>query len=503
MTIVDCQEIKWLGVAGQLSASSSAAAEQLNHEQIGQQQQESKGGVDGVLLLPPQLQKLNIQALPELSLLSYSLEGGNEGGGLQGLRSLQFLTIWDCPKLLHSYSYSNIPFPTSLQILILSGCGEFRGKGIGPLLAQGHLTSLSILKTPNFFVGSEPLDKELLPCSSAHQELELKTDDIARLASLETLWIGSCQVMRSLPEDGLPSSLKKLVIGDCPAIKLLPKGSLPSSLQVLDIWYCLALVSLPKNGLPSSLQKLEIWNCPALKSLPEDGLPRSLQEITIRGSTAINSLPKGGLPRSLQVLDVHYCDNEELKRNCPCPDHLFFGYAFPCYQGSVSFSLVDFYLSMHIWRTRLVWYLSVHKSVSLEWPSCFNVPCTSVLQLVCSSSLLESKNVSKLPMEAFRCTPFAKVHVSEKLMSNLIPKKRFSVTEQQLRHTAFRIWVDAEVGKVDAKLTCYSLINSISPQVEFGGATLRCGEYFTVCKIGDFPKGEHGFSEDCDRGPVV
>ncbi|KAI4998869.1 hypothetical protein ZWY2020_054211 [Hordeum vulgare] len=338
MTIADCQEIKCLGVAGQSSASSSsAAAEQLHHGQIvQQQQQESKEGVDGVLLLPPQLKVLNIEEFPGLSLLSSSLEGDKEGGGLQGLHSLQSLGIRGCPKLLHSYSFSSIPFPTSLQELILSGCGEFRGEGIGPLLAQGRLTRLCIFETPKVFAGSEPLDKELLPPSSAHQELELRTDDVAgflaahscsllssslttlcigrnkdaecftreqaealelltslrtlefwfckklqclpsglhRLASLETLKIHCCQVIRSLPDDGLPSSLKKLEITNCPAIKSLPKGSLPSSLQVLEICSCPALTSLPKNGLPSSLQKLELYSCPALKSLPEDGLPR-------------------------------------------------------------------------------------------------------------------------------------------------------------------------------------------------------------------------------------
>nr|XP_020176208.1 putative disease resistance protein At3g14460 [Aegilops tauschii subsp. strangulata]XP_020176209.1 putative disease resistance protein At3g14460 [Aegilops tauschii subsp. strangulata]XP_040242320.1 putative disease resistance protein At3g14460 [Aegilops tauschii subsp. strangulata]XP_045083228.1 putative disease resistance protein At3g14460 [Aegilops tauschii subsp. strangulata]XP_045083229.1 putative disease resistance protein At3g14460 [Aegilops tauschii subsp. strangulata]XP_045083230.1 len=379
MKIVGCEEIKWLGVAEQSSTSSSAAAaEKLYHGQIGQQQRESKGGVDGVLLLTPQLQKLTIEGFPELSLLSYSLEGDREGGGLQGLRSLQSLKIRNCPMLLHSYSISSIPFLTSLQELMLMDCGEFRGEGIGPLLAQCHLTKLSIFKTPNFFAGSEPLDKELLPRSSAHQELDLRTDDIAgflaahrcsllssslttltigsnedaerftheqaealvlltslhtlvfiyceklqclpaglnRLASLETLQIVECQVIRSLPEDGLPSSLQKLDISRCPAIKSLPKGSLPSSPQLLVIYKCPALMSLPKNGLPSSLQNLVIWDCPALKSLPEDGLPRSLQELQIAGCAAINSLPKGGLPRSLQVLDVGYCDNEELKRQC-------------------------------------------------------------------------------------------------------------------------------------------------------------------------------------------
>lgn len=378
MTIVGCQEIKWLGVAGQSSASSSyAAAEQLHHGQTGQLQQESKG-VDGVLLLPPQTQKLTIKEFPELRLFSDSVEGEKEGRGLQGLRSLQSLVIMKCPKLLHSYSASSITFPTSLQELILMDCGEFRGEGIGPLLAQGHLTKLCIFGTPKFFASSEPLDKELLPCPSAHQELELRTDDIAgflaahscsllssslttlaivsskdaerftheqaealelltslqtlvflsckklqclpaglhRLASLQTLRIQSCQVIRSLPEDGLPSSLQKLEINNCPAIKSLPKGSLPSSLQVLEIWYCPALVSLPKNGLPSSLQELLIWACPALKLLPEDGLPRSLQELKIGGSTAVNSLPKSSLPRSLQVLDASYCHNQELKRQC-------------------------------------------------------------------------------------------------------------------------------------------------------------------------------------------
>nr|UBY07061.1 NBS-LRR disease resistance protein [Dasypyrum villosum] len=372
MRMEGCQGIKWLGVAGQSSASSSAASEQLQHGQNGQQQQESQ--VDGVLLLPPQLQGLEIREFPELSLISYSLEGG-----LQGLHSLQSLEINACPKLLHSYSSSSIPFPTSLQKLFLMDCGEFRGEGIGPLLAQGHLTRVCIWETPKFFAGSKPLDKKLLPCSSAHQELQLRTDDIAgflaahscsllssslstltigwnndaerftheqaealelltslqtleflgceklqclpaglhRLASLKTLQIESCQVIRLLPEDGLPSSLQELKIKYCPAIKSLPKGSLPSSLQVLNIFGCLSLMSLPKNGLPSSLKKLELYACPALKSLPEDGLPRSLQELMIGGGTAINSLPKGdGLPRSLQVLDVRRCDNEELKRQC-------------------------------------------------------------------------------------------------------------------------------------------------------------------------------------------
>ncbi|KAE8766853.1 putative disease resistance protein RGA1 [Hordeum vulgare] len=422
--IVGCHGIKWLGVAGQSSASCSSA-EQLHQEQIRQQKQEADQGGDGVLLLPPQLQRLYIEKFPELSLLSDSLEGDKEGGGLKDLCSLQSLDIMDCPKLLHSYSSSSFPFPASLplQRLLLMSCGEFRGESICPLLAQGHLKELCIFETPNVFSGSEPLlDMKLIPCSSAHQELNLRTDDVAGLltthicslissslttlylgwnqdaesftheqeealqlltslqelafcqklqclpvclnilASLKTLNLWSCQVIKSLPEDGLPSSLQelniddcpaleslpkdglpsslsKLKISNCPAIKSLPKGSLPSSLQELNIYNCTALMSLPKDSLPSSLQKLKLHDCPALMSMPrgslpsslqklefrgcpalesllEDGLPRFLQELKIQGNTTITSLPKGSLPRSLQVLDVRDCDNEELKMQC-------------------------------------------------------------------------------------------------------------------------------------------------------------------------------------------
>lgn len=110
-----------------------------------------------------------------------------------------------------------------------------------------------------------------------------------------------------------------------------------------------------------------------------------------------------------------------------------------------------------------------------------------------------------------------KVQLSEKLMSNVISKK---LGEHEIA------WVDAQVGKVDEKLTL--LPPSSTPaahksvlvgdlkladfkqflankglQVEFAGGALRCGEYITVRKIGDSnQKGSTGSQQIVIEGPL-
>lgn len=98
------------------------------------------------------------------------------------------------------------------------------------------------------------------------------------------------------------------------------------------------------------------------------------------------------------------------------------------------------------------------------------------------------------------------VHVSEKLMSNLIPKKSnnsdtllsVSGSMQKLERWTRSLLATPSstpsahksVLVADLKLADFKqFLANKGLQVEFGGATLRCGEYFTVCKIGDFPKG--------------
>ncbi|VAH02609.1 unnamed protein product [Triticum turgidum subsp. durum] len=341
-----CEKITELGVAvlqtEMTTPSSSGNEVEIEHAQDGHHQTRGEEVEDaaaggGLLLLPRQLQELNIDACKELRLLSASLgKDSTHGGGLQSLCSLQWLGISGCPRFLSSYSScasSCFPFPTSLQQLMvwrvegmetlaplsnlisltslyMPDCGDLRGEGFWPLIAQGHLTRLNICGTPKFFTGSEPSwphDQEI-PSSSSKLE-NLSTDDwagvltvpICRLLSSALTELNFCyneEVERLTEEQEealyLLNSLQKLVFSHCRKLQHLPMGLTKlASLKILQIRWCPAIQLLPKHGLPSSLQELYIRNCPAIKSLPKDGLPSSL--------------------RKLQVFDGI---SEELKRQC-------------------------------------------------------------------------------------------------------------------------------------------------------------------------------------------
>nr|CAD45027.1 NBS-LRR disease resistance protein homologue [Hordeum vulgare] len=335
-----------------------AQAEAGHHQTRGEEVEEAVAGGEGLLLLPRQLEKLIISGCRELRLLSDSIGKDNtHGGGLQSLCSIRSLDIYDCPRILSSYSSSTLscfPFPASLQQLDLGdvegmetlaplsnlisltsltmcNCGDLRGEGLWPLVAQGRLTELLIFGTRKFFTGSEPsrLHGQEIPSSKLERVF---TDDltgvltapICRLLSSSLTELTFCEnqeVERFTEEHEealhLLNSLQELFFRDCGKLQRLPAGlARLASLKILRIWWCPAIRSLPKDGLPSSLQELDIKVCPAIKSLPKDGLPSSLQELEIRNCPAIKSLPKDGLPSSLRKLEV--CDgiSEELKRQC-------------------------------------------------------------------------------------------------------------------------------------------------------------------------------------------
>ncbi|KAM0861081.1 hypothetical protein ACQ4PT_046125 [Festuca glaucescens] len=317
--------------------------------QTGLQQQETRGeeeiatvaaGGEALVLLPPQLQELSIFYCPQLN------DGGQGGGGLQGLRSLRNLYIRDCPKFLSS----RFPFPTSLQILYLKdiegivtlrplsnltsltkleidNCRDLRGKGMWAL-AQCRLAVLWIEQTPKFFARFEP---QISPRSCKIEEIT--TDDhtgflaapICSLlsSSLTKLYLkagANDEVERfsTEQEDALQllSSLQELEFYSFRKLQCLPAGLRRiSSLKTLRIENCQAFRSLPKDGLPYSLQYLGI-TCPALKSLPKEGLPSSLQDLVIRECPALKSLPEDGLPSSLRKLDIRYGNSKELMWQC-------------------------------------------------------------------------------------------------------------------------------------------------------------------------------------------
>ncbi|KAL6843980.1 hypothetical protein ACP4OV_025653 [Aristida adscensionis] len=374
-----CGKITGLAVSQQQDTTPPAPASSTLANSIWEvaqikphQLQDSIGGeeiavstADGLLLLPPQLYRLIIFDCRELILSRNPRDHKNEvgptgGGGLQGLHSLRSLEILECPKFLSSHSpssFSSFPFPNSLEYLYLpdvkgmetlmplsnlssltnltisSGGEDLRGEGLWPLLAQGHLTGLSVFRTPKFFVGSEPsrLQEQETPSRSFKLQ-ELRTDDIGGVLvspicsllgfSLTILEFWFDEVERFTKEQDealqLLSSLQELEFWQCNKLQCLPAGlrRLPN-LKRLKVRGCVAIRSLPKDGLPSSLQELEINYCPAIRSLPKECLPSSLQKLRIWDCPSIRSLPKvDDLPSSLQELDVCLRNSKELTRQC-------------------------------------------------------------------------------------------------------------------------------------------------------------------------------------------
>uniref|UniRef100_A0A0E0BSR9 AAA+ ATPase domain-containing protein n=1 Tax=Oryza glumipatula TaxID=40148 RepID=A0A0E0BSR9_9ORYZ len=337
LLIWKCQNVARLGVAEQqtiptpessLSPSTNEAAKAPTtrlQQQTGEaeEMETAVAADDGLLLLPSKIKELEINGCRELSL---------DGGGIHGLLSLQSLEIYDCPKLLYSSSSSYSPFPTSLQrlelwkvegmetlpsplpnltSLYISRCGNLRGgEVLCDLLAQGHLTDLSVYKTPNFFLGLEHSYSQVDEQEDVHRSWrlqELSTDDFARVLATPV-----CHL--------LSSSLTKLDLSWNDEVECFTKEQekalhILTSIEDLEFSCCKKLQSLP-TGLSEipNIKTLGIRDCPAITSL--GSLPISLQELKIDECPAIHSLPKDGLPTSLREIVVSDCDNEKLERQC-------------------------------------------------------------------------------------------------------------------------------------------------------------------------------------------
>uniref|UniRef100_A0ACD5TXV1 Uncharacterized protein n=1 Tax=Avena sativa TaxID=4498 RepID=A0ACD5TXV1_AVESA len=345
--ITKCEKITGLGVVEHqptvvAAVSASSSANKSEHAQDGHNRQQTRGEdeiaseTQGLLLLPPQLQRLGIYACAELRLLSNSLRSDSTRGGLQSLCSLRMFQTWGCPKLLSSFSSSAsscFPFPTSLTELDISGCQDLRGEGLWPLVTQGRLTELRISRTANFFTGSElplPHDEERRSYSSKIKSLE--TDDHAGVLTLPICSLLSSSLTKLTfswdiwverfteeQEEALHllNSLQELQFSECHKLQCLPAGVTKlTNLKRLQIRNCYAIQLLPKDGLPSSLQELAISHCPSIKSLPKECLPSSLQKLEIYYCLAIKSLPEDALQSSLRELHVYGSNMEELRRQC-------------------------------------------------------------------------------------------------------------------------------------------------------------------------------------------
>uniref|UniRef100_A0A8I6Z247 AAA+ ATPase domain-containing protein n=2 Tax=Hordeum vulgare subsp. vulgare TaxID=112509 RepID=A0A8I6Z247_HORVV len=267
----------------------------------------------GLLLLPTHLSDtlecLTIVSCEQLVLVDPS----GAGRGLEALRSLRWLVISACPKVLSAKnSFSCCFLPPSLQILDLyaasgmgtleplsnltsltklklTSCGEdLRCKGLGPLLTTGaQLRNLHVRHSPGFFDGWHPSQLQ----DGAGEEQQLVSPGTGSSSKLDMLWTDEVMGLLAAPIcTFLSSSLTELWLFGSPCrqeMERFTKGQeealqLLASLQELQFYYFNKLQSLPA-GLHklNNLKKLKVYSCPAVRSLPEDGLPKSLQQLEV------------------------------------------------------------------------------------------------------------------------------------------------------------------------------------------------------------------------------
>ncbi|CAL5090873.1 unnamed protein product [Urochloa decumbens] len=353
LSIRSCKKITGLGVLEQPKEATPSYREE---EEI---------AAKGLLLLPPQLQSLQIYRCPELSLRPDSSHG-ESGGGLQGLTSLCSFTIHGCPNFLACYppspSSSCFPFPKSLQSLTLVGvetlaplsnlasltdlsiteCGSSGAASLRPLLAHGCLRKLSFYRTANLIpiecfedCTPEMLERGLSFPSSKRMWLGMDdvtgvlTGPICRLLSsyLTTIFLwANDQLERFTKEQAealqLLTSLQLLDMSRCNELQCLPLGLQKlTNLKTLAIPGSAAIHSLHRDNLPDSLQKLVICGGD-IRSLPKDSLPNFLRKLKIDHCSSIRSLPKDGLPDSLQKLLINNCPSIRALPKCGLPSSL-------------------------------------------------------------------------------------------------------------------------------------------------------------------------------------
>ncbi|KAJ6307375.1 hypothetical protein OIU76_017214 [Salix suchowensis] len=193
--------------------------------------------------------------------------------GLNMLSHLQEITICNCSSIV---SFPEGGFPaTSLKKLYIGWCEKLQAL---PERLRGltSLVELDIHKCPSivsFPQDGFPTNLTSLLITNLNFCKPLFDWGLHRLASLTRLFItAGCAHILSFPceETGmmLPTSLSSLSIVNFPNLQYLSSNGFQNLTSLQELWIsdCPMLKSLPENGLPSSLLELYIHGCPLLKN---------------------------------------------------------------------------------------------------------------------------------------------------------------------------------------------------------------------------------------------
>ncbi|KAJ1426957.1 P-loop containing nucleoside triphosphate hydrolase [Sesbania bispinosa] len=230
--------------------------------------------------LPKTLQSLylydcdNLEFLPCESFHNYtSLEELTivDSYASQSLSFLQSIKIYDCGEL-ESFSPGGLPTPNLIYFTV-SRCKKLLSLP-EPMNAFSGLHEMEISDLPNlqsFAKEGLPINLQKLTISKRLGSYQVSEWSLGRLTCLSKLRLEGddiVNVLMKMEVPLLPDSIVSLTISSLDDIKCLDGKWLHhlTSLQTLKISDSPNLKSLPEEGLPSSLQTLKIYECPLLKA---------------------------------------------------------------------------------------------------------------------------------------------------------------------------------------------------------------------------------------------
>ncbi|GLT96314.1 hypothetical protein SLE2022_139460 [Rubroshorea leprosula] len=111
---------------------------------------------------------------------------------------------------------------------------------------------------------------------------------------LQSIEIGNCKILKSLPTLDCVSHLLRLFIYRCEVLESLPEelGSCTPNLKDLSIEWCENFKSLPSTMYElKSLQSLLMFGCPGIEFILDGGLPPNLTELHLEKCVNLKSLP--------------------------------------------------------------------------------------------------------------------------------------------------------------------------------------------------------------------
>ncbi|TQD85019.1 hypothetical protein C1H46_029410 [Malus baccata] len=303
--------------------------------------------------------------------------------GLNQLSSLQELRIQRCSSLV---SFPDVGLPPSLKDIEIRSCdsliyfAKFQipqnlrriyirdCKSLKSLVDEEECERLGLIAPNGFFSDNTNHCLESIEIWNC-QNLKSLPDGLCHLSNLQTLSIGNCGSLVSIPRlsgGRRPSNLRKIEITECEKLEALPEDmhnlnsletlnidyreglTFPPNLTSLDIWKvksCKSLwelewglhrltflglingkdpdtVSFPPDMVrmetlfPKYLNGLIIEGFPNLKKLSSKGFQflTSLQSLTLWNCPKLESIPEEGLPPSLTNFSIFGCP--VLKERC-------------------------------------------------------------------------------------------------------------------------------------------------------------------------------------------